>query len=78
MPEKQIIFTKSPLGKVSVDVQSDTQYANEGQTEFVATFKIKYVFKNKMIVTSGLSGLNTETITFDVGLNAGDEVYITN
>lgn len=78
MLDKQIIFTKSPIGKIREDISIDTQTASQGQTEFTATFKIRNVYKNNMIVTSGISGLNTTTITFAIGLNQGDEIYITN
>lgn len=78
---KQIIFTKSPIGRQSpYEMQYKIETATEGQTEFTATFTIYRVFKNNVLVNpvGVYTGHGTTAITFIDGLSAGDQIYMSN
>ncbi len=57
--------------------QSSMQTATLNQTVFTASFEINNVFVDQVLRTTGYSGQGTKTITFDTGLLAGQEVYLT-
>lgn len=53
------------------------QIATPGQTIFNAEFSIQRVFVDSIPFTTGYSGQGTRTITFVVGRNDGQEIYLT-
>ena len=57
--------------------EDSLQVAAEGQTVFNAGFNIQRVFVDSILITTGYTGQGTDTITFAVGLNEGQEVCLT-
>ncbi len=58
--------------------QSDTQEAIQNQTVFTTDFNINNVYVDNVIRTPDeYSGQGTSTITFNIGLDAGQQVYMT-
>lgn len=51
-------------------------YADQDETVFVAPGNILIVHLDSIPVESGISGRGTNTITFDTGLNDGQQVIL--
>jgi len=57
---------------------SSSVSATQDQDEFTATFIVQSVYVDGVLQTSGFTGAGTITITFTVGLNAGQVVTLKN